>query len=98
MRVDDDGDGAAERTVTGLEHGWFVGLVGDASEDRPRYAVAVVLEHGGSGGRSAGPIANQVIHALIAEDYLRGDASARIRRGAPEPSGDDGVEPTGGAG
>jgi penicillin-binding protein 2 len=102
IRVDDDGDGTADRSVTGLEHGWFVGLVGDAAEDRPRYAVAVILEHGGSGGRSAGPIANQVIHALVSEDYLRGDPAGRTRRASPRPAGPDADaeadEPIGGAG
>lgn len=49
------------------DHSWFVLLCG---RDRPRYAVAVVAEYGGSGGRVSGPIANQIIHALIAEGYL----------------------------
>jgi hypothetical protein len=31
-----------------------------------------VVEHGGPGGRVAGPIANQVVHALQAEGYLPG--------------------------
>lgn len=98
LRVDDDGDGTADRTVTGIEHGWFVGLVGDAAQDRPRYAVAVILENGGSGGKSAGPIANQVIHALIAENYLEGNPNVRTRRAAPKPLGEGWIEPTGGAG
>ncbi len=76
MRVDVDGDGKPDpgHEIRNLEHGWFVGLVGEAGAVRPRYAVAVVLEHGGSGGKSAGPIANQVIRALVAEGYLRGGA------------------------
>jgi hypothetical protein len=28
------------------------------------------VEHAGSGGRVAGPVANQVLHALVAEGYL----------------------------
>lgn len=98
VRVDSDGDGTADRTITGLDHGWFVGLVGDARENRPRYAVSVLLEHGGSGGKSAGPIANQVIHALIAEGYLEGDPRARPVREPARPSGAAEVEPSGGAG
>ena len=98
IKVDDNADGTPDRTVTGLEHGWFVGLVGDAAQDRPRYAIAVVLEHGGSGGKSAGPIANQVIRALIAEGYLDGNAAARPKRAVPTPTGEGWVEPTGGAG
>jgi penicillin-binding protein 2 len=98
LKVDDDGNGTIDRTITGLNHAWFVGLVGDAQEHRPRYAVAVLLEHGGSGGKSAGPIANQVIHALIAEGYLQGDPKSRPARKPLQPIGADDIEPTGGAG
>ncbi|MFZ4465769.1 MAG: penicillin-binding transpeptidase domain-containing protein [Phycisphaerales bacterium] len=87
IRMDDDGDGTPDRTVKGLEHGWFVGLAGDAGENRPRYAIAVLLENGGSGGKSAGPIANQVIHALVAEGYLAGDPRMRSRPKV-QPMGD----------
>lgn len=98
LKVDDDGNGTMDRTISGLNHAWFVGLVGDAREHRPRYAVAVLLEHGGSGGKSAGPIANQVIHALIAEGYLQGDPQSRPVRKPLQPIGAADVEPTGGAG
>ena len=98
LKVDADGDGTPERVIKELDHGWFVGLVGDAKENRPRYAVAVFLEDGGSGGKSAGPIANQVIHALIEEGYLEGDPRSRPERKAAQPTGEGEVEPTGGAG
>ncbi len=49
------------------DHSWFVLLAG---RDRPKYAVAVVVEYGGSGGRVSGPIANQIVHALVQEGYL----------------------------
>jgi cell division protein FtsI/penicillin-binding protein 2 len=54
-------------------HSWFVGLTGPGSGDgraSPEYAIAVIVEWGGSGSRCAGPIANQIIHALKAEGYL----------------------------
>ncbi len=54
-------------------HSWFVGLVGAGSGDgrgQPEYAIAVIVQWGGSGSRCAGPIANQIIHALKAEGYL----------------------------
>lgn len=72
LRVDSDGDGEPDSSLTGLDHAWFVGLVGAGEKNnaRPRYAIAVVLEYAGSGGRAAGPIANQIIHALKAEGYL----------------------------
>jgi penicillin-binding protein 2 len=97
LKVDDDGNGTIDRT-TPVDHAWFVGLVGEAQEPRPRYAVAVLLENGGSGGKSAGPIANQVIHALIAEGYLQGDPHSRPARKPLQPIVADDIEPTGGAG
>jgi len=66
---DPDGDGPAEAPVRRNDHAWTVVLAGPEGK-RPRYAVAVVVEHGGSGGRVAGPIANQVVHALVDEGYL----------------------------
>jgi cell division protein FtsI/penicillin-binding protein 2 len=75
-RRDVDGNGEivpGERT-TELEHSWVVGLLGDESGPW-RYAFAVLVEYGGSGGRVAGPIADQVIRALQAEGYLSGGDS-----------------------
>lgn len=76
LRLDLDGDGVVDRTVTDLDHAWFVGLVGDARRARPRYAVAVLVEYGGSGGKVAGPLAAQVIRALQQEGYLVGDGAS----------------------
>lgn len=52
------------------DHSWFVVLVGTKADNRPRYAIAVMMEYAGSGGKVSGPIVNQIIHALIAEGYL----------------------------
>jgi penicillin-binding protein 2 len=86
--LDLDCDGRPDPPRDDPAHAWFVGLVGAAapgagdeaardarSEERavPRYAIAVLVEHGGSGGRTAGPIANEIIRALVAEGYLPGD-------------------------
>jgi len=77
LRVDLDGDGATERVQT--DHAWFVGFV--AGEDlRPRYSIAVLLEHGGSGGKVAGPIAAEAIRALISEGYFDGRAAREQAR------------------
>jgi penicillin-binding protein 2 len=65
-------------------HGWYAGLVTPAGETVPRYAFAVIVEHGNSGGAAAGPVANQLIRALAAEGYLG--------RGALEASGATPVE------
>lgn len=65
---DPDGSGPLRGEVLEKgDHSWFVILAG---RDRPRYAIAVVIDYGGSGGKVSGPIANQIVHALIAEGYL----------------------------
>lgn len=70
LRYDPDGDGPEEaRVVRSSEHAWFNVLAGPEGEG-PRYAVSVLIEYGGGGGRVAGPVANQVLHALSAEGYL----------------------------
>jgi len=66
LRLDRDGDGTPETSIS-ADHAWFVGLVG---RDRPEYAIAVLLEHAGSGGKAAGPIAAEIVRALRAEGYL----------------------------
>ena len=73
VRIDRDGDGRVDDSIGDLEHAWFVGLVGEERTGEPRYAVATILEHAGSGGRAAGPLAAAVVRALVAEGYL--DAS-----------------------
>ena len=82
LAVDSNGDGEideSDQPVTALDHAWFVGLVGPQADGRPHYALAVLVEHGGSGSKVAGPIANQIIRALQVEGYLPADA-------APPPS------------
>lgn len=44
-------------------HAWFIGF---APADRPRVAAAVVVEHGGSGGLVAAPIAARILRAAVA--------------------------------
>jgi penicillin-binding protein 2 len=70
-KFDLDCDGTIDARLDDPSHAWFVGLVGTGTEDaEPAYAIAVVVEYGGSGGRTAGPIANQIIRALQTEGYL----------------------------
>ncbi|CAN5706097.1 hypothetical protein BH11PLA1_BH11PLA1_09040 [soil metagenome] len=57
-----------------IDHAWFVALAGDKG-GRPKYAIALIVERGGSGGRVSGPLCNQIIHALVAEGYLGGGAT-----------------------
>ncbi|HMI94833.1 MAG TPA: penicillin-binding transpeptidase domain-containing protein, partial [Polyangiales bacterium] len=60
--------GSGDERVT-LDHAWFVVLAGPAGGE-PTHAVAVMVEYGGSGGRVAGPLCNQVLWQLHAEGYL----------------------------
>lgn len=46
----------------GAPHAWFVAI---APVEQPRFAVAVVVERGGEGSRSALPIARQVLAAAL---------------------------------
>ncbi|HXK10271.1 MAG TPA: penicillin-binding transpeptidase domain-containing protein, partial [Vicinamibacteria bacterium] len=41
-----------------LPHGWFVSF---APADDPRIVLAVIVEHGRSGGESAAPVARQIL-------------------------------------
>lgn len=70
--LDLDCDGEAETPVVDPSHAWFVGLAGagSAAHARPRVAIAVVVEYGGSGGRTAGPVANEIIRLLKSAGYL----------------------------
>ena len=44
------------------DHGWFVGF---APYDNPQIVVAVLVEHGGFGSRSAAPVARKVIRTYL---------------------------------
>ena len=53
--------GTAE-TGSGQDHGWFAGYV--PAED-PQVAFVAVLEHGGSGGQTAGPLAKGLVEEML---------------------------------
>ncbi len=44
------------------DHAWFAGYV---PANDPKYAFVVVLEHAGSGGRMAGPVAKELIQGMV---------------------------------
>jgi penicillin-binding protein A len=55
--------GTAETGVAGRNHTWFIAF---APADRPRVAIAVVVENqSGTGGTVAAPMAKQVMEALL---------------------------------
>lgn len=87
---DTNGDGEInldDQAIRDLDHAWFVGLVGPNDTKEPMFAIAVIVEYGGSGGRVAGPVANQIIRALQREGYLPGDELEALPGARPGAGG-----------
>lgn len=57
------------------DHGLFVGF---APVDQPRYAIAVVVEHGMSGARAAAPVARQAMTYLFDRARAEADLARRV--------------------
>ena len=56
------------------DHAWFAGY---APADNPRVAFVVVLEHSGSGGKNAGPVAKQLVRSLLQTGIIRRRLTAK---------------------
>jgi penicillin-binding protein A len=54
--------GTAETGIPGETHGWFVAF---APADNPQIAIAVIVEKGGTGGGSAGPIVKSLLERAL---------------------------------
>ncbi|MCH7686406.1 MAG: hypothetical protein IH899_06960 [Planctomycetes bacterium] len=54
--------GTAEVGGEKRDHAWFAGYV---PAENPRYAFVVVLEHAGTGGQNAGPVAKQLVQLML---------------------------------
>jgi len=74
--IDDNGEGGKVPT-----HAWFAGY---APYRDPRIALAIIIEYGGGGGHTAGPVARQVFETIIncPQDYL-GLRKTRLATGGP---------------
>ncbi len=59
------------------DHALFVAF---APADNPRYAVSVIIEHGGSGGKVAGPVARDIMKMLLIRDPARQVSQARMEK------------------
>ncbi len=59
--------GTAQTHIPGQTHGWFVGF---CPIDQPRVAMAIVVEHGGSGGELPAEIAKAVCEYVAVPDTL----------------------------
>lgn len=60
------------------DHGWFVGF---GPVEQPRYAIAVLVEHGGGGSKAAAPVARDIM-----TEVLKRNPSALPLADAPVPS------------
>lgn len=60
--------GTAETGGGKNDHAWFAGFV---PAQRPKYAFAVVIEHGGSGSRVAGPVAQKLVQSFLETGLLQ---------------------------
>ena len=58
--------GTAEVGGAKNPHAWFIGFV---EESEHPLAIAVVVENGGSGGRTAAPVAQKVLEKAIDSGY-----------------------------
>lgn len=66
--------GTAETGGGKNDHAWFAGYV---PAERPKYAFAVVIEHGGSGSRVAGPVAQKLVQTLLDTGLLTSNVGKR---------------------
>ena len=57
------------------DHALFVAY---APVDEPRYAIAVIVEHGGSGSRAAAPVARDILRETQRRDPAHGGAPGRV--------------------
>jgi penicillin-binding protein 2 len=57
------------------DHAWFVAF---APVKDPKYAISVLVEHGGSGSSAAAPIAKKVIKKVLERHELRVNVSKNI--------------------
>jgi len=60
------GKTATAQVTSGSAHAWFVCFF---PSDKPKYAMVVFIEHGGSGGFEAAPLAKKII-IFIKENYI----------------------------
>ncbi len=58
-----------------LPHGWFIAF---APQERPRIALAVLVEHGGSGGEAAAPVAHEILARFFGVSAPGGPAVAGL--------------------
>ncbi|HUO21111.1 MAG TPA: penicillin-binding protein 2 [Caulobacteraceae bacterium] len=73
------------------DHAWFIAF---APYDDPRYAMSVLVEHGGFGATAAAPIAREIMRVALLKDP---EMRARIETPLPMPAIPDNGQPAPGA-
>ena len=69
-----------ERPMADRDHALFVGY---APIDSPRYAISIVVEHGGGGSKTAAPIARDILKEAQRRDPIRRGANNNIILNTP---------------
>jgi penicillin-binding protein 2 len=66
------------------DHGWFMAF---APVDHPRIAIACIIEHGGHGGSSAGPVVKAVMQEFFVKNPPQGGPPSQLtqKTGNPHP-------------
>jgi len=77
---------AEERPWEERDHALFVAY---APFDEPRYAVAVIVEHGGSGSKAAAPIASDLLKEALRLDPVRNKTRSKFVVNPPVTEEDD---------
>ncbi|MCG8490309.1 MAG: penicillin-binding protein 2 [Sneathiellales bacterium] len=77
---------AEERPWEEREHALFVAY---APFDEPRYAVSVIVEHGGSGSKVAAPIASDLLKEALRLDPVRNKTRSKFVVNPPATEEDD---------
>lgn len=73
------------------DHAWFIAY---APADNPKYALSVLVEHGGFGAGAAAPRAREIMRlALLKDPELRGRIEKPLPMPAIPPTADDGGVP-----
>ena len=62
MADNDEDEPVESKLLRHRDHGWFIAF---APAEKPRVAVAVLIEHGGHGSTAAGPIAREMIRTYL---------------------------------
>jgi penicillin-binding protein 2 len=73
------------------DHAWFIAF---APYDDPRYAMSVLVEHGGFGASAAAPLAREIMRVALLKDP---EVRARIETPLPMPAIPDNGQPAPGA-